>query len=104
VELVAGVHADDNQFGLAAKRPVALPQRLLVPAVQALRFETREPRGVESRNRCEFRHPTGVHLRHVKVALGIAPHPVGTIQHWPTASQQCSIRRQHLSRGAWSVT
>jgi hypothetical protein len=28
VELVAGVHADDDQFGLAAKRPVALPQRL----------------------------------------------------------------------------
>ena len=23
-----GLHADDNQFGLAAKRPVALPQRL----------------------------------------------------------------------------
>jgi hypothetical protein len=30
VELVAGVHADDDQFGLAAKRPVALPQRLLI--------------------------------------------------------------------------
>jgi hypothetical protein len=28
VELVAGVHANDDQFGLAAKRPVALPQSL----------------------------------------------------------------------------